>query len=172
MTRDDRLATEEARRQAQHEAIKKEVGERVQDDVARESHQPEPRDRARAEALAESFRQKAVREVETTEVEIERGAAAARVSQVVDYVFYLVYGFIGLAIVLEALGARESAGFKQFVNAVTAPLLAPFKGLLADPAVGSFQFMLSYVVALVVYVLLHAAINGALRLLAHRKVGV
>jgi hypothetical protein len=41
-----------------------------------------------------------------------------------------------------------------------------------DPAVGSFQFMLSYVVALAVYGLLHLAINGLLRLMAERKTTV
>jgi len=172
MSRDDRLASDEARRRAQHESIKEDVGERVHHDIVRESEDAAPGDRARAEALAESFKRKAVREVATTEAQIERGAVAARISQVVDYVFFVAYGFIGLAIILEALGARESAGFKRFVDAVTAPLLAPFEGLLPDPAVGSFQFMLSYVIALVVYVLLHAAINGALRILAHRKVAV
>ena len=48
-------------------------------------------------------------------------------------------------------------------------LLAPFRGIMSDPSVGSMQLMLSYVVALVVYVLLHMAVSGLLRLFAHRK---
>jgi len=35
--------------------------------------------------------------------------------------------------------------------------------------VGSMQLMLSYVVALVVYALLHMAVNGLLRLFAEKK---
>jgi hypothetical protein len=35
--------------------------------------------------------------------------------------------------------------------------------------VGSFRFMLSYIVALVVYLLLHMAVNGLLRLFVRRK---
>jgi hypothetical protein len=47
--------------------------------------------------------------------------------------------------------------------------LAPFNNLMPSIGRGSFQLRLSYVFALIVYVLLHAAINGLLRLLAHRK---
>ena len=92
-----------------------------------------------------------------------------RPSQFVDYGFYLIYGLIGLEIILEFLAARQSSGFKQFLDAVTTPFLAPFKGLMADPSVGSMQLMLSYVVALVVYALLHMAVNGLLRLFAEKK---
>ena len=129
-------------------------------------------DQADAEALAESLKRKAVREVATTEAELDRGQAAARASQIVDYLFYLVYGIIGLEIVLNAIGARQSAGFKQFIDAIATPFLAPFRGLMPTPGVGSFRLMLSYVVALVVYVLLHMAVNGLLRLIVHRKTAV
>ncbi|MBK5257680.1 MAG: YggT family protein, partial [Vicinamibacteria bacterium] len=66
-------------------------------------------------------------------------------------------------------GARQASGFKRFLDTLTWPLLAPFKGLMPDPAVGSMQLMLSYIVALVVFLLLHMAVNGLLRLFAERK---
>lgn len=172
MNQDQTLAAEEERQRRQHEAIKTDVSQRVHDDVARETAVRTPEVRERTEALADSMKTKAVREVETTESRIARGTVAARISQIVDYVFFLIYGFIAISILLEALGARESAGFARFIAAVTSPLLAPFKGLLSDPAVGGSQFMISYVVAIVVYLLLHAAINGALRMVAHRKTEV
>ena len=50
--------------------------------------------------------------------------------------------------------------------------LGPFNGLLHDPALGPVKVMFSYVVALVVYVLLHWALNGLLRLFAQRKVSI
>jgi uncharacterized protein YggT (Ycf19 family) len=172
MSQDHTLAAEEDRRRRQHDAIKSDVSQRVQDDVARETTAPMHEERGGTEALAGSLKQKAVREVASTEAQIQRGGAAARVSQIVDYVFFLIYGLIALSILLEALGARESAGFARFITAVTSPLLAPFQGLLRDPSVGGSQFMISYVVALVVYAMLHAAINGALRMVAHRKTEV
>ena len=113
-----------------------------------------------------------MQEVATTESELDRAQAAARASQVVDYLFYLVYGIIGLEIVLNAMGARQSAGFKQFIDAIATPFLAPFRGLMPTPGVGSFRLSLSYIVALAVYVLLHMAVNGLFRLIVHRKTAV
>src|SRR5712692_6572059 len=169
MKDDEKLAADEARRIAQHESVKGEVRERVHAEIARKTDERSPADQANAEALAESLKRKAVQEVAATESELDRGQAAARASQVVDYLFYIVYGIIGLEIVLDAIGARESAGFKQFVEAIAAPLLAPFRGLMPAPGVGRFRFMLSYIVALAVYALLHMAVNGALRLFVQRK---
>jgi uncharacterized protein YggT (Ycf19 family) len=165
----EKLSADEARRIAQHESVKGEVREKVHADIARKTDARSPADEASAEALAESLKRKAVGEVVSTEAELERGQAAARASQIVDYIFYVVYGIIGLEIVLDAIGARQSAGFKQFIDAIATPFLAPFKGLMPTPGVGRFRLMLSYVVALVVYILLHMAVNGLFRLFAHRK---
>jgi len=169
MKDDEKLAADEARRIAQHESVKGEVREKVHAEIARKTGERSPADEANAEALAESLKRKAVREVATTEAELDRGQAAARASQIVDFLFYVVYGIIGLEIVLDAIGARQSAGFKQFIDTMATPFLAPFKGLLPNPGVGSFRLMLSYIVALAVYVLLHMAVNGLLRLFVHRK---
>ena len=172
MKNDEKLAADEARRTAQHEAVKAEVRDKVHAEIRREAEEVTPAERAKEEALAGSLKQKAVTEVAATETELERGKAFARVSQVVDYLFYVVYGIIALEILLEALGASEAAGFKQFVDAIAAPFLAPFRGLMPDPGVGRFRFMLSYAMALVVYILLHLAVNGLLRLFVHRKTEV
>ena len=172
MEKDSKLAADEARRIAQHESVKGEVREKVQHDIADQADRADASERTAAGRLADSLRQSAVREVQTSEWELDRSKAVARVSQVVDYLFYLVYGVIGLEIVLDALGALQSAGFKQFIDAVAAPFLAPFRGLMLDPGIGRFRFMTSYVVALVVYMLLHMAVNGLLRLFVHRKTAV
>jgi len=169
MKDDEKLSAEEARRIAQHESVMGDVRQKVNAEIAHKTDERSPADQANAEALADSLKRKAVREVSATEAELERGQAAARASQVVDYLFYIVYGIIGLEIVLDAIGARQSAGFKQFIDAIASPFLAPFKGLMPTPGVGSFRFMLSYIVALVVYVLLHMAVNGLFRLFVHRK---
>jgi hypothetical protein len=58
------------------------------------------------------------------------------------------------------------------METVCAPLLAPFKSLMPSVGSGSFQLRLSYVFALIVYLLLHLAINGLLRLLASRKTAI
>jgi uncharacterized protein YggT (Ycf19 family) len=169
---DEKLAADEARRVAQHEAVKSAVHGDVNADIAAAADEATPRQAAAAEVIGRDFREKALGEVVETEVEVERAKGAARISQFVDYVFYVIYGIISLEIILEGLGARESAGFKKLIDTLAAPFLAPFEGLMPDPSSGPFRIMLSYIMALVVYLLLHLAITGLLRMIAHRKVAV
>jgi uncharacterized protein YggT (Ycf19 family) len=163
------VATDEARRVAQHEAVKAKLQADVQARIGAESATSSGSDQAAVKSVAAGLRKEATSEVAEAEGALQRARSSTRVSQVADYAFYLVYGLIGLEIVLELFGARQASGFKRFLDTLTWPLLAPFKGLMPDPAVGSMQLMLSYVVALVVYLLLHMAVNGLLRLFAERK---
>jgi uncharacterized protein YggT (Ycf19 family) len=165
----DKVAADESRRVAQHERIKGKLEEDVHARIEREASQAGPSEQAEVKAVASQLKHKATSEVAQTERELERARGTLRVSQVVDYVFYLAYGLIGLEIVLELLGARQAATFKRFLDTVTWPLLAPFRGLMPDPAVGSFQLMLSYIVALIVYFLLHRSLIALMRIFAERK---
>jgi uncharacterized protein YggT (Ycf19 family) len=162
------LVRDEEQRIREHEAVKDDVRRQVHAEIARDARTT-PVDRAAEAAAADGLKQRAVAEVAGTERELARSRSVARGSQFIDYAFYLVYGIIGLAIALHAIGARQSAGFTQFIDALAWPFVAPFRGIMQDPAVGSFRFMLSYVVALAVYLLLHLAVNGLLRIFAERK---
>jgi uncharacterized protein YggT (Ycf19 family) len=167
----DKLAADEARRVAQHERIKSELEGDVHARIAREARASQG-DRAEVGAVAQNLKHRAAAEVAESEDELQRARGLARVSQVVDYVFYVLYGRVGLEIVLELFGARQSSGFKRALDTLTAPALLPFKGLMPDPSVGSLQLMVSFIVALGVYMLLHLAINGALRLFVVRKAAI
>jgi uncharacterized protein YggT (Ycf19 family) len=172
MLEDEKLAIDESRKIAQHEAIKGSVRNEVHAEISRKADHLDANEQAQANQVAEQFKHKAVREVVETESEIGRARGAARISQVIDYIFYFIYGLIGLMIVLDLVGANRNNGFYRFVSAITSPLLAPFRGLLDDPARQNMRFRLSYIVALIVYLLLHLAINGLLRLAVHRKTTV
>ena len=172
MTEDAKLAIDEADRAARYQAVKGQAREKMQEEVARQSHRSDERHLAETAAIGDHLKDKAVTELVDTETEIERGRVAARVSQVVDYVFYLVYSLIGLEILLELLGAREGSGFKHFIDVVTSPFLSPFQRLMPEFASGRFEFKISYLFALFVYALLHLALNGLLRMLAHRKTAI
>ena len=169
MLEDEKLAIDESQRTARHQAVKGEVRREMQEEISRQAQQSDEQHHAEAAVISERLKEKAVSELVDTEAEIERGRSAARVSQVVDYIFYVIYSLIGLEILLELLGARENNGFKNFIDTLTAPLLLPFNRLMPDLGSGRFQFKVSYLVALVVYLLLHLAINGLLRMLAQRK---
>lgn len=166
------VLVDEERRQASHQEVKASINEDVNARIKQESTRVEPQEAAAVAGAAQELKQKAVHEAVGTERELERGRTAARVSQVVDYIFYLIYGLIALEFLLGLMGARAGNGFVQFIGAITRPLLAPFERIVETPAAGSHQFRMSYLFALVVYILIHLAINGVFRLVAHRKVTV
>jgi len=167
---DNKLAADEARRLAQHEAIKSRVEGGVNSEIAAHADSTSPAESGRIEQVAGDFRAKAVDEVISTDREVERSRVVARVSQVIDYLFFIIYALLAIRLVLALLAARKGAGFTQFIFAVTDPLYAPFRGIVASPSVdGGYTLALPIVIALIVYAILHACINGLLRLLAHRK---
>ena len=171
---DDKLAADEARRSVQHESVKAQVEGEVQAEIAGQASQPvAPDEPQRIQQVAGEFRSKAVDEVIDTEREVERGRGAARVSQIVDYIFYVIYALLGMRFLLALLAARSSAGFVQFIVTVTNPFYAPFRGIVASPRTDEgHTLLLPIVIAIIVYVLLHLAINGLLRMLAHRKTAI
>ena len=168
---DDKLALEEARRASQHEAVKTQVEGEVQAEIAQRAEQTAaPQDAQRIEQVAGDFRSKAVDEVIDTEREVQRSRGLARVSQVVDYIFYVIYALLGMRFLLALMAARSTAGFVQFIVAVSNPFYAPFRGIVASPRTDQgHTLLLPVVVAIISYVLLHLLLNGLLRMLAHRK---
>jgi len=163
------VAADEARRLAQHEQVKARLEGDVHARIARESSETSPAERAEVKSVAAGLKHRATAEVGETEGELQRARRMTRISQVGGYVFSVIYGLIGLEIALQLFGARHTNAFKRLLDAVTYPVLGPFRGLMPDPAVGSMQLMLSYVAALVVYALLHMAFNGLLRVFAQRR---
>ena len=167
---DNKLAADEARRAVQHESVKAQVESDVNAEIAARAERTTNSEAQQMEQVAGEFRGKAINEVVETEREVERARGMARISQVVDYIFYLIYALLALRLLLALMAARSSAGFVQFIYAVTDPLYAPFRGIVASPrAEGGYTLALPIVIALIVYALLHAGINGLLRLIAHRK---
>jgi len=77
---------------------------------------------------------------------------------------------LGMRFLLALLAARSSAGFVQFIVAVSNPFYAPFRGIVASPSTDQgHTLLLPIVVAIIAYILLHLGINALLRLFAHRK---
>jgi len=166
------LNADESNRVAHYEAVKGKVQQEVNAEIANHADRLDEREQAQAAVIGGQLKRKAMTEVLNTEAELERSRGMARLSQVIDYLFYLVYGLISMQITLDLLGARRGNGFRDFIDTVCAPLLAPFYSLMPSVGRGSFQLRLSYVFALIVYLLLHLAINGLLRLVAHRKTAI
>ena len=167
---DNKLAADEARRESQHESVKAQVEGDVNAEIAARADRTTHAEAQKMEQVAGEFRGKAIDEVVVTEREVERARGVARVSQVVDYIFYVIYALLAVRLLLALMAARSSAGFVQLIYSVTDPLYRPFRGIVASPTVeGGYTLALPIVIAIIVYALVHAGINGLLRLIAHRK---
>jgi len=168
--RDNKLAVDEERRIDQHESIKSKVEADVNSDIAVRAARPTTAEVQQVDAAAGELRGKAVAETMSTEREVVRARGAARGSQFIDYVFYVLYSLLAIRFVLALMAANPSNGFVQFIKAITAPFYAPFSGIVATPTLeGGFMVAFPILIAIVVYMLLHAGINGLLRMAAHRK---
>ncbi len=169
---DQKLAQEEAQRAANYEAIKSNVKSGVGAEIVADADRPASQAES-VEQVAHDLRQTAMDEVTGTHREVERGRAAARVSQVVDYVFFIIYGLLAIRLLLSLFAAREGAGFTEFIRSMTEPLYAPFRGIVPSPSTPEgFTLALPMIIAIAAYALLHLAINGLLRMLAHRKLEI
>lgn len=170
---DDKLAVEEAERAANYEAIKSSVKGEVGGEIAAEAQVPTRAQAAEIDEISTHMREKAVSEVVETEHEVERGRAIARVSQVVDYIFFLIYGLLIIRLLLALFAARSDNAFVQFIRGISDLFYAPFRGIVASPSTPEgYTLALPIVIALVVYLLLHLAVNGLLRMFVHRKTEV
>jgi len=69
--------------------------------------------------------------------------------------------------------ARSDNAFVQFIRGISDLFYAPFRGIVASPTTPEgYTLALPIVIALVVYLLLHLAVNGLLRMFVHRKTEV
>jgi uncharacterized protein YggT (Ycf19 family) len=99
----------------------------------------------------------------------KKPALAARATQILDYVFFVIYALIGLEIFLELAAARDANAFKRLVDTISFPFLAPFRSLFRDPAIGDSRIMFSYVAALIVWILIHFGLRGLFRLIGRKR---
>ena len=171
---DDKLAAEEARRAAKHDSVKAQVAGEVQAEIVDQaSRAPAPDEARKIDEVAGNLRTKAVDEVADAEREVDRSRGVARVSQVIDYLFYVLYVLLAIRLVLGALQARNSAGFMLLIVTVTDPFYQPFKGIVSSARTDDgFTLIWPLVVAIVAYILLHLGINGFLRMLSRRKTDI
>ena len=169
---DDKLEREEAQRAANYETVKSNVQSGVRSDIIADANRRTTSQEEHVEGVAAGMRAKAVDEVAQIEREVSRGRVAARVSQIVDYIFLLIYAVLAIRLLLELFAAREGTGFVQFIKSISNPFYAPFRGIVPSPSNDGFTLALPIIIAIVAYMVLHLAINGLLRILAHRKVEV
>lgn len=74
--------------------------------------------------------------------------------KIVWFIAGVINVIIAARFVLLLLGANQSAGFVDFVYALSSVFVAPFVGILGQPAYGTFVFEWSSLLAIAVYSLI------------------
>jgi uncharacterized protein YggT (Ycf19 family) len=162
----------DSRRAQEHQVVRSRVEREVYADIAHRAGVGTTAEAEEMNRVAGQLRGKALHELEGTGHDVRRERILARIAQVIDYAFYVVYSLLGIRLVLALIGARSSAGFVRFIQAVTDPFYAMFRGIVASPEAGGFTLALPIVIAMVVYGLLQLGITRLLRLVAHRRTEV
>lgn len=164
------VAKDEARQGVQHEAVKSRVQGHVGAEITEHAERASADDQAKVGAVATKLRDSAIAETVEGERVVAHARTAARGSQFLDYAFYVVYSLLGIRLVLSLIAANSGNGFVKFIRAVTGPFYAPFSGIVASPSSeGGNTLVAPILIALLVYAILHAGINGLLRMVGHRK---
>lgn len=167
---ENKLAQEEARRAHQHSLLKNQVESTVDSHIAAQASEDLVEEQNRIAATAARMRQQAIDAVAETEQEVRAMRTLARFSQIVDAVFYVIYTLLGLRFTLALMAANNSAGFVRFIKALTEPVYAPFKNIVASPALETGSTLaFPLLIAIGVYVLVHLGIKGLLRVIAQRR---
>ena len=96
----------------------------------------------------------------------DRRRSSHRLVQGIWLLFGIVEGLLAMRFILKLLGANESAGFASFIYGASAPFVAPFNNLFANPGSGGSILELTTLVALVVYMLIAWLVVKVLWLLA------
>jgi uncharacterized protein YggT (Ycf19 family) len=89
-----------------------------------------------------------------------------RAVQATWFVVALIATLIAIRFILKMLGAAPQAEFVAFMYGVTAPLVAPFRGIFPDTAQGFNVFEASALVAMVIYLLLGWGIVALIKILS------
>ena len=103
---------------------------------------------------------------------VSRGASPlATWINVIYLVLAVTDGLIAIRFALKLLAANPEAGFAQLIYGLTAPLVAPFVGLLGNPSSsGGNQFEVTSLAAMAVYALAAWLLTRIARLVLNRTV--
>jgi uncharacterized protein YggT (Ycf19 family) len=170
---DNKLARDEAQSAKNYEATITNVQAGVGEEISAQAHRPPPSETPNINQAAENIRQKAGGEVVETRREIKGGGFFARISQIVHYIFFLIYGLLGIRLLLAFFAADNSNEFVQLIKNVTDPLYSPFEGIIPSlTAEGGYFLLVPIIVAIFAYMFLYLAIIGLLRIFVPRKTTV
>lgn len=99
-------------------------------------------------------------------------ATAAWTVRLLYFAFAVVEILIALRVLLRLIAANPESGFARFIYATTAPFIAPFRNLVADPSARNGSTLeISSILAIVIYLLLNWLLARLFVLLLERPQG-
>ncbi len=98
------------------------------------------------------------RQVVTEDVKAGKSQTLQWVTALIGLLFTVLEGLIGLRVVLKFIDANSKNAFASFIYNSTAFFLAPFAGLVGNPAVGGNVLEITSLIAMIVYGLVAAVL--------------
>jgi uncharacterized protein YggT (Ycf19 family) len=89
-----------------------------------------------------------------------------RPERAIWFVVGLVDSLIAIRFLMRLLGASFDAAFVGFIYGITAPLVAPFRGIFAESGQGTYILEPAAVVAILIYALIGWAVITLIRILS------
>jgi uncharacterized protein YggT (Ycf19 family) len=102
----------------------------------------------------------------TVEEPARRATYSYRGVSIVWLIGGIVAAVIAIRFVLELLGASQSAAFTTFIYSITAPLVAPFRGIFPIPARQGYVFDGAALLAIAIYLLLTWGVVALVRIMS------
>lgn len=102
--------------------------------------------------------------------EIKGKSILTRVSQIVDFIFFTVYGILVIRLLLALFAAKSNGGIVQIFKYGAIPFYSPFTGILPNlTSELGLTLVLPIIVSIFVYILIYLIINGLLTILVKRE---
>ena len=98
------------------------------------------------------------RQIVTEDVNAGQRQTLQWVTALIGFMFTVLEGLIGLRVVLKFIDANSKNAFASFVYNITALFVAPFAGLVGNPAMGGNVLEITSLVAMIVYAMLAAVV--------------
>lgn len=93
------------------------------------------------------------REEVTEDLQARQRITLERISALIGFLFSALEGVLGLRVLLKLMEANPRNPFASSVYSFTALFLAPFNGLIANPAVNGIVLEITTIIAMIVYAL-------------------
>jgi len=81
----------------------------------------------------------------------------------------LIDALIAIRFFMRLLGASNDSGFVRFIYGITAPLVAPFRGIFPESGQGSYILEPASIVAILIYALIGWALIALIRILSANR---